>query len=288
MQKPVTPASFAQALLRLCENGLLEDAACEDITSDFTIENNASIPFKIVAREEIVVCGIEAVHFCFNALKQTPKFKTSSLQLDIKAQDGELLKPQTIIAEGLGDAKLILAAERVILNVMQHLSGISTLTRQFVQALDNDKIKILDTRKTFPGARILQKYAVKIGGGCNHRFNLSDAILIKDNHIAAAGGIKQALQLAKKSKNLTIEIECDTLEQVAQAVEEKPDVIMLDNMDVATIEAAINIINQQCQIEISGGVDLQSIQQLSHLNVDFISVGALTHSVKAIDIGLDI
>ena len=176
-----------------------------------------------------------------------------------------------------------------MLNLIQHLSGVSTLTQKFVGALNDKKIKILDTRKTLPNLRAIEKYAVLKGGGKNHRFNLSDLILIKDNHIAAAGGISQAIELAKKNQqNLKIEVECDTLAQVVEALKSKPDIIMLDNMKIADIKKAIALIGKKCQIEISGGVNLQNIKKFAGLKVDFISVGSLTHSAAAADIGLDV
>jgi nicotinate-nucleotide pyrophosphorylase (carboxylating) len=206
------------------------------------------------------------------------------------AKEGEALKPGKSIVEGKGNARLIFAAERAILNLIQHLSGVATLTQKFVTKLNNKKTKILDTRKTLPGLRALQKYAVTIGGGANHRFNLSDMVLIKDNHIAAAGGVKEAL-LAVKKKNRKIEIECDNFTQVAEAAELHPDIIMLDNMNVANIKKCSTLIRKKSpktKIEVSGGVTLDKISRFSKLNIDFISIGSLTHSATAVDIGLDI
>jgi nicotinate-nucleotide pyrophosphorylase (carboxylating) len=287
-RKALAKKLFLQELHKICKIGLLEDDSHNDITSDLTIKNNSEISFKITAREELILCGVDVINFCFDELIKFPKFKKSSLALQINAKNGDLIKPQGLIAQGFGDAKLIFAAERIILNLLQHLSGISTLTNKFVKTLNNKKIKILDTRKTFPGARTLQKYAVATGGGSNHRFNLSDAILIKDNHIAAAGSVTKALELAKKFKKLKIEIECDNLKQVSEAVKQKPHIIMLDNMKISDIQKAIKLINKKSQIEISGGITLESIKKFSKLDVDFISIGALTHSVKAVDIGLDV
>ena len=292
MRQSIEKKLFEKELLRICKLGLLEDAAGRDITSDLTVKKNSEISFQIAAREEIILCGVDVINFCFDELAKLPKFKNASLGLQISTKDGEVVKKGGLIAQGFGDAKLIFAAERVILNLLQHLSGISTLTNQFVEALNNKKITILDTRKTLPTMRVLQKYAVAVGGGWNHRFNLSDAILIKDNHIAAAGSISEALKLSegakKNGKKLKIEIECDDLKQVQEAVKQKPDIIMLDNMKVADIQKAIKLINKKSQIEISGGINLKSIKGFSKLDVDFISVGALTHSVKAVDIGLDV
>ncbi len=291
-QQSIKSDLFDQELKKICRLALKEDKAFKDVTSDLTILNNQKISFKIAAREDIVLCGIEAIHHCFDELTKLKKFKNIFLALQIHSQDGEFLKAGSAIAEGFGDAKLILAAERVILNVIQHLSGISTITHKFVVALNNDKIKILDTRKTLPLMRSLQKHAVVVGGGANHRMNLSDRILIKDNHIAAAGSVTAAIKAAKKNKKLLIEVECDTYEQVAQAVASNPDIIMLDNMSAAEITKSSQLIRahkaKKIYIEISGGINLENVKDFRTLDIDFISTGAITHSVKAVDIGLDI
>lgn len=271
---------------------LSEDNALSDITSDLTIPDNNIISFTIIPRENIVFCGKEIITETFSQLKESTKFKNSQLDLKILVKDGDALTKSNPIITGSGDAKLIFAAERVLLNLIQHLSGISTITHQFKTALDNNKIKILDTRKTLPGLRALQKYAVKIGGGTNHRFDLSDLILIKDNHIAAAGGIKNAIEAAQNNENnLKIEVECDNFEQVSQAILSNPDIIMLDNMTPNQITKCSDLIrshSKKIQIEVSGGININSIENLKTLDIDFISIGSLTHSVKAVDIGLDI
>ena len=281
--------ALKKEITKIVENALREDCALEDATSDLTIPANSQISFEIRSREEIIFCGKEIISEVFAALKKSPKFKNAKLDLKILIQDGAAASPKKPIARGQGDAKLIFAAERVILNLIQHLSGVATLTQKFVQVLANKKIKILDTRKTLPSLRALEKYAVVAGGGKNHRFNLSDMILIKDNHIAAAGSVVKAIEAAKKNKQkLKIEVECDTSVQVAEAVKSSPDIIMLDNMTIAEINKSIKIINKKAQIEISGGVNLKNIKKYSALKIDFISVGSLTHSARAVDIGLDI
>lgn len=282
----ITKKLFNEQLVKFCKTGLIEDDYNKDITSDLTISDKTLIDFQIRSREKITLCGTAAIKICFDHLLQSKKFKGAKLKLKIHHKDGQEIKNKDVIASGTGDAKLILAAERIILNTLQHLSAISTNTNNFAKKLNNSNIKILDTRKTIPGLRILQKYAVKIGNGSNHRFNLSDAILIKDNHIVAAKGIKNAINLAKKSK-LKIEIECDNLKQVKEAIKYGPHIIMLDNMDVKTIKEAVKIIDKKAKIEISGGVNIDTIKKYSKLDIDFISVGALTHSIKAVDIGLD-
>ncbi len=274
-------------LKKIINLALTEDCAFNDITSDLTIPKNHQISFAIKPREEIILCGIDAVKICFDVLKKHKKFANTKLKLQILAKDGNVIKPLKSIVEGQGDAKLIFAAERVILNLMQHLSGVATATNQFVKLAKNTKI--LDTRKTIPTLRALEKYAVVTGGGKNHRMNLADMILIKDNHIAAAGNITNAILAAKKSrKKLKIEVECDNLQQVIEAVESRPNIIMLDNMNVAQIKQAQKIIGKKCSVEISGGINLNNIRNVSKLNPDFISIGALTHSARAVDIGLDI
>ncbi len=284
-------------LTKIVANALREDCAFNDVTSDLTVSANSQVNFEIKAREEIIFCGKDAILEVFLQLKKSAKFKNSKLDLKILAQDGSVSGPVKSIARGRGDAKLIFAAERVILNLIQHLSGVATLTQKFVQELANTKIKILDTRKTLPGLRALEKYAVVAGGGKNHRFNLSDMILIKDNHIAAAGSVTKAIEAAtprrrhallRDQRRLKIEVECDTPEQVAEAIKSRPHVIMLDNMKISEIKKSIKLINKKAQIEISGGVNLQNIKKYSALEIDFISVGSLTHSARAVDIGLDI
>ncbi len=276
-------------MLNIIKLAINEDKALKDITSDLTIAENKIVKFKITPRQDIIFCGKEIILEVFLQLKKSKKFQNSKLDFKLLANDGDFVKAKKPIVSGAGDAKLIFAAERIILNLIQHLSGIATLTNQFVKKLNNKKIAILDTRKTLPSLRTLQKQAVVAGGGKNHRFSLEDMILIKDNHIAAAGSVSKALALAKKSKK-KIEIECDNFKQVAKAVKSSPDVIMLDNMKIAEIKKCTEIIrkNKNIKIEISGGVNLKNIGNFSKLDIDFISVGALTHSVTAVDIGLDI
>jgi nicotinate-nucleotide pyrophosphorylase (carboxylating) len=279
--------SVKEEIKKIVEIALCEDCALDDITSDLTIPKNSIVSFEIKAREDIIFCGHDVIFEAFLALKNSPKFKNSKLDFKIFAEDGAAISKTKSIASGKGDTKLVFAAERVILNLIQHLSGVATFTQQFVAALNDKKIKILDTRKTLPGLRVLQKYAVEVGGGKNHRFSLADMILIKDNHIAAAGSVTKALLACANSK-LKIEIECDTVEQVAEAVKAKPDVILLDNMKISDIKKSIKIINKKSQIEVSGGVNLKNVKEFLGLEIDFISVGSLTHSARAVDIGLDI
>jgi nicotinate-nucleotide pyrophosphorylase (carboxylating) len=266
-----------------------------DLTSNFTIPENKNINFKISNREAIILCGTNLIEQIFSNVAK--RLKLPKVNLKINHQDGEFLETNTSIIQGSGNARVILAAERLALNLMQHLSGIATVTRQYVEQIpSSSKTQILDTRKTLPALRILQKYAVKIGGATNHRMALFDGILIKDNHIAAAGSIENAVKmvrenLLKQNLQMPIEVECDNLDQVLQATQCQANIIMLDNMSLQQIQSAVKIINSaagnKAKIEVSGGITLGRIKEISTQNVDFISIGALTHSVKAVDIGLD-
>lgn len=277
-----------EELTKIITLALLEDKAFEDITSDLTIDENYEISFAICARQDIILCGIDAIKICFDILKNHQKFKNFNVDFKVFFKDGDFVENKNIIAKGRGNAKLIFAGERVILNLIQHLSAISTLAYKFKKELNDEKIEILDTRKTTLGLRKLEKYAVLKGGGKNHRFNLADMILIKDNHIASCDGIYEAILKAKNNKNLKIEAECDNLNQVKQAVKAKPDIIMLDNMNISQIKKAVQIIKKQCKIEVSGNVNLKNIKKYRGLEIDFISIGALTHSAAWVDIGLDV
>lgn len=262
-----------------------------DITSNFTIPKDKEIHFQISNREELVLCGVKFVSQIFTKVAQ--RLNLPEVILKINHQDGEVLPENTAIISGNGNARVVFAAERLVLNLMQHLSGVATITHQYVSKIRTSKTKILDTRKTLPAFRILQKYAVKIGGGTNHRMALFDGILIKDNHIAAAGNIKNAVQmvrqnLAKENLKLPIEVECDDLNQVQEALESRVDIIMLDNMNLEQISAALKIIKSQAKVEVSGGVGLDDVAAIAKTGVDFISIGALTHSVRSVDIGLDV
>ncbi len=260
-----------------------------DITSNLTIPSSEPVKFQISNREEIVLCGVDFALMVFDEVAERFKSK-DKLIITKKLSDGKKLKKNSIILQGSWNAKAVFAAERVALNLLQHLSGIATKTSQYVAKISGKKTTILDTRKTIPGLRILQKYAVKIGGGHNHRMGLYDGILIKDNHIAAASGIANAVKMVRKNlpKKMKIEVECDNLAQVKEALENNVDIIMLDNMSLSQIKQAIKLISGRAKIEVSGGINLQKIAAISKLGVDYISIGALTHSVKAADIGLDI
>jgi nicotinate-nucleotide pyrophosphorylase (carboxylating) len=274
-------------ITKLIKAALDEDLGKGDLTSNLIIKDQQPIKFQISNRQEIILCGADIVLMVFEEIAQ--RFNNKNLIISKKMTDGAKLKKNSPIIVGKWDAKPLFAAERVALNLIQHLSGIASETSKYV-ALVGKKTKILDTRKTIPCLRILQKYAVRVGGGYNHRFGLDDGILIKDNHIAAAGGATQAIELARKNRpaKMKIEIECDHISQVKAALQAKADIIMLDNMNLKQIKQAIALINGQCQIEVSGGVNLKNIKAFAQIGIDYISVGALTHSVQAADIGLDI
>ena len=281
-----------KSLATIINIALQEDNATCDITSDFTINPQQEHNFAIVTRQNMVLSGINAIDETFLQLKQHSKFKNSIYQLTNHYQDGDFISANQTITSGKASTQLILAGERTLLNILQHLSGIATKTRDFVEKLNNPAIKIFDTRKTLPGLRDLQKYAVRCGGGNNHRFCLASQILIKDNHIASNQNISQTIKKAQSqnSKNLLLEVECDNIKQVAEAILANPDIIMLDNMlinDIINCSSMIRQHNKKIIIEVSGSINLQNIHLYKNLDIDRISIGSLTHSVSSIDIGLD-
>ncbi len=278
-------------ILKVVDSALIEDGALFDKTTDLINQKSKIVGFNVIAKEDIIFCGEDIISVIFKLMQKKAKFKNSKIDFKVNFKDGQLVKSRQVIASGSAEASLILACERVLLNLVQHLSGISTITNQFVKTLNNHKIKILDTRKTIPNLRYLQKYGVTKGGGNNHRFNLSDMIMIKDNHIALAGDIGKAINSCKKNSKLKIEVECENVQQVKDAVIHHPDVIMLDNMNINEIKLCTKIIRNfspKIKIEVSGGINLKNIKDYSNLDIDFISIGYLTHSVIASDISLEI
>ena len=258
-----------------------------DLTSDNIIAEDLDIEFSIATREDMILCGSIFIPMIFK--KISTRYKNNNIDLQYNFSDGDKIQSGEVIISGAGNAKLIFASERIILNLLQHLSAISTKTNKFIAKIKNYKTKILDTRKTIPAYRHLHKYAVRKGGGYNHRFSLFDAILIKDNHIAAAGGIGKSLDnICSKNLNIPIEIECDNLDPVKEAIKYDIDIIMLDNMTIQQMRRAKEIINGKAKIEISGGIKLDMIDKILDLEIDYISVGELTSSIDAVDIGLDI
>ena len=255
-----------------------------DITSQCVIDPNANVRAVFKAREEGVLAGLMLAITSF--IHTSPYF-----EFEVFAQDGEVLDAEQEIMAVEGPADALMTAERTALNFLTHMSGIATLTRRYVLAVQGTNAKITDTRKTLAGLRAIQKYAVRAGGGHNHRFGLDDAILIKDNHIAIAGGIEAALTHANNNAGHTakIEIEVDTLEQLDQVLSHGGvDIVMVDNFELSDLKKAIETINGRLITEASGGVNLNTVEDIAKTGVDYISVGALTHSAPSLDIGLDI
>jgi nicotinate-nucleotide pyrophosphorylase (carboxylating) len=265
---------------------LAEDIGGGDATTLATVPKNLAFVTVLRARESLVVAGLDFAEAAFHRL-------SSAVKIKYLVHDGTHVARGENLLRISGSARAILSAERVALNFVQHLSGIATLTAQFVAAVKGTRAQILDTRKTTPGWRRFEKYAVACGGGKNHRIGLFDMVLIKDNHLAAlrnekSNAVAAAIQQArKKFPKLKIEVEADTLEQVAQAADAGADIILLDNMSVEQLRQAVKIAKGRAKTEASGGVNLGTVRAIAGSGVDFISVGALTHSARAVDIGLD-
>lgn len=264
-------------------NALREDIGPGDLTTEALIPPDVEGKAELIAKEPLILAGIEASREVFHQVNQDINFLG-------RHTDGEELSPSTVIATISGPLRSLLTAERVALNLMQRLSGIATLTRQYVTRTERTKARIVDTRKTTPGLRALEKYAVRIGGGKNHRFGLFDGILIKDNHIAAVGSLTEAVKMAREKAPhpLKIEVETETLDQVREAVSAGADIIMLDNMGIETMKEAVRLINGKALIEASGGINLNNVRQVAETGVDLISVGAITHSARSMDISMEI
>lgn len=283
---PAGPLRFPFSRLMtasMVREALAEDCADNDITGIATIISGRRARCSIVAREAGVIAGIPLAREAFRQ-------RDPNVSVRAAVRDGQQVPAGTPVVFITGHARGLLSAERVALNYMQQLSGVATLTATFVKAVKGTKAKILDTRKTTPGWRRLEKYAVRAGGGTNHRMDLASAVLIKDNHLAALGGdVAQAVQRARDiaPKNTPVEVECDNVEQVKAAVEAGADIIMLDNMGNARLRESVGIIDGRAVTEASGGVNLQTVRGIAETGVDWISVGALTHSAKALDLALD-
>ena len=253
-----------------------------DVTAIACLEADAHLAAAFVARKPGVIAGLACVRLAIAALDPEARFEAC-------VHDGEAVGPGTVLARVDGNARAILTAERTALNLIGRLSGVATLTAAYVRAIEGTRARITDTRKTTPGLRALEKYAVRCGGAVNHRFGLDDAILIKDNHIAACGGVAKAITRAKAYAGhlLKVEIEVDRLDQLDEALPLKPDVVMVDNFSLADMREAVRRVAGACVVEASGGVTLETVRAIAETGVDVISVGALTHSAKVLDIGLD-
>ncbi|KZK90630.1 putative nicotinate-nucleotide pyrophosphorylase [carboxylating] [Pseudovibrio sp. W64] len=282
------PSSLPELSLIMVDDAvkaaLLEDfGRAGDITSQATIPANAVATGVIAARKDGVLAGIDLALSAFRQVDPT-------LDVTVLAQDGDKLEPGTIIARIHGPARALLEAERVALNFLSHLSGIASATNAFQRKISHTNAKVVCTRKTTPGLRSFEKYAVRCGGGMNHRFGLDDAILIKDNHIAVAGGVVPAIESARAFAGhlVRIEVEVDTLDQLKEALTAKPDVVMLDNMGPDLLRQAVEINKGQAVLEASGTITLSTIQAIAEAGVDIISSGWITHSAPILDLGLDI
>jgi nicotinate-nucleotide pyrophosphorylase (carboxylating) len=276
----------AEEIRRAVQAALAEDIGPGDATTLATVPENAVAQAAMVAREPLVVAGLAFAVAAFDAI-------SPDLHFDQRVTDGQHVQRGACLLRVGGGARAILSAERVALNFVQRLSGVATLTSQFVEAVQGTQAKILDTRKTTPGWRRFEKYAVTCGGGQNHRVGLYDLILIKDNHLAALrlekpNAIAAAVRRARtKYPQLKVEVETDTLEQVEQAVAACADIILLDNMSLASLRSAVELVAGRAKTEASGGVNLSTVRAIAETGVDYLSIGALTHSARSVDIGLD-
>ena len=261
---------------------LAEDlGAAGDVTSAATIPAKAKFTASINCRESIVVAGIDVAAAFFRQLD-------SGVEFDLLINDGDRAEADTILMRLTGNARAMLAAERSALNTLQHLSGIATLAARYVEAIAGTGAILLDTRKTLPGLRALDKYAARMGGAHNHRMRLDDGMLIKDNHVAVCGGVAPAMRAAKAAgTGLEVQVEVDRLDQIEPALDAGAGRLLLDNMDVATLREAVALVGKRVPLEASGGVNLDTIRGIAETGVDFISVGRITQSAPAVDIGLD-
>ena len=272
--------------MQLQADKLIRMALEEDITSE-DVSTNAVMPTKVqgtvdlIAKEDGVIAGMDVYARVFKLLDE-------DTEIEMFCHDGDEVREGDLMAKATGDIRVLLSGERVALNYLQRMSGIATYTRSVAKLLKGSGVTLLDTRKTTPNCRVFEKYAVRVGGGCNHRYNLSDGVLLKDNHIGAAGSITKAIQMAKAYAPFVrkIEIETETLEQVAEAVEAGADIIMLDNMTPEVMKQAVALIDGRAQTECSGNITKENIARICEIGVDFVSSGALTHSAPILDISM--
>ena len=277
---------YDQVTLKLNADPFILSALKEDITSE-DVSTNSVMPHPQAGevdfncKQDGIICGLQIFERVFTLLDE-------NTEAEFFVQDGDTVKAGQLMAKVRGDIRTLLCGERTALNYLQRMSGIATYTREMASLLEGSRMKLLDTRKTTPNNRIFEKYAVRTGGGNNHRYNLSDGVLLKDNHIGAAGGVKEAVRAAKAYAPFVrkIEVEVETIDMVKDAVEAGADIIMLDNMDMETLKEAIDCIGGRAEIEVSGNVTKENIERLSGLGVDYISSGALTHSAPILDISL--
>lgn len=259
---------------------LKEDVTYDDVTTMAIMPEPKQGEVDLICKQDGILAGLSIFRRSFELV--------GDVEIETSFKDGDAIKYGDLIAKVRGDIRVLLIGERTALNYLQRMSGIATFTNEMVAELAGTKTKLLDTRKTTPGMRVFEKYAVKVGGGTNHRFNLTDGVLIKDNHIGAAGSIKAAVEACREYAPFVrkIEVEVETLDQVKEAIDAKADIIMLDNMDNETTKKAVDLINGTALVEASGNMTLERIRSVAETGVDYISVGALTHSVKALDISM--
>lgn len=274
----ITMKMQADQLIRMA---LQEDITSEDVSTNAVMPTEVKGTVDLIAKEDGIIAGLDVYARVFQMLDE----KT---EIDFKCKDGDEVKKGELMATLTGDIRVLLSGERVALNYLQRMSGIATYTRQVAKLLEGSKVTLLDTRKTTPNCRVFEKYAVRVGGGCNHRYNLSDGVLLKDNHIGAAGNITKAITMAKEYAPFVrkIEIEVETLEQVKEAVEAGADIIMLDNMTPEVMKQAVELIDGRAQTECSGNITKENIARIREIGVDFVSSGALTHSAPILDISM--
>lgn len=262
-------------------NALKEDITSEDVTTNAVMPEAKQGKVDLICKEDGIICGLEVFERVFKLLDENTVFET-------ELQDGDEVKNGDLMGVVKGDIRALLSGERVALNYLQRMSGIATFTRSLAKELEGSGTKLLDTRKTTPNMRPFEKYAVTVGGGYNHRYNLSDGVLLKDNHIGAAGGIRQAVYMAREYAPFVrkIEIETESLEMVNEALEAGADIIMLDNMDDETMKEAVKMIDGRAETECSGNVTKERLAAIKEIGVDYVSSGALTHSAPIMDISL--
>lgn len=262
-------------------NTLKEDITYEDVSANAVMPEDKRGKAQLICKQSGIICGLDVFERTFKLLDESSSFEANF-------KDGDKVCKGDIIGIIFGDIKAILSGERTALNYLQRMSGIATMTRQYADELSGYKTTLLDTRKTTPNMRPFEKHAVKVGGGTNHRYNLSDGVLLKDNHIGAAGSITKAIEMARSYAPFVrkIEIETETLPQVEEAVNAGADIIMLDNMDNETMKKAVELVNGRAQTECSGNVTIERLKEIAEIGVDFVSVGGLTHSVPIMDVSL--
>lgn len=265
---------------RIIKNALEEDRVYEDITTLSIVKSGSRAQVELIAKEEGVLCGLDVFTRTFEILGDISVVRHKS--------EGEEVKPGEIVALIEGDTRVLLTGERVALNFLQRMSGVATLANRAAARLKDYGIKVMDTRKTTPGLRYLEKYAVSVGGGNNHRFDLSDMSMIKDNHILAAGGIGKAIEAVRGRYPFIkkIEVEVEDLQGLEEALEGRADIIMLDNMDTETIRRAVEIIDSRAIVEVSGNMTLERLEELRGIGIDYVSMGKLTHSARALDLSM--